>query len=143
MIVRCMAEFATTIPDDTIEDEDGDDVVQFGGKAIATVVGEILQRLGCAVAAPTYAGDHGWDFAVYTDGHRSYCQVTLAAPDYLIFQNVSRSGGFFNKSIPVAYIRTLKALARELAEDPRFSELKWYSLGNRLAQTGAAAPIDE
>ncbi len=141
MIVRFMAEFETTIPDDTIEDDN--DIVQFGGKAVATVVGEILQRLGCAVEAPAYAGDHGWDFAAYADGQRFSCQVTLAAPNYLIFSNVSRSGGFFKKPIPVVYIRTLKALARELASDPRFSELKWYSPENYTRETGAAAPVDE
>lgn len=124
MIVRYIAEFDTSFPDDVI-----DDGVDFheGGRGVAAAVAEILQKLGCVVDGPIDAGDHGWGVAVESQGRSFWCEVTIIDRHLLqVINHRSWSDKFFRR-VPVAYLATLKALGRELAADPRFWNIRWYS----------------
>jgi hypothetical protein len=61
VIVRSCATFTANLPDDQIENEEGTEIVQYGGKSVAEAISEILTRIGCAVKPPRYADEHGWE----------------------------------------------------------------------------------
>lgn len=140
MNVRYCAQFGSSLPDDVIEDDD--EIIQNGGKSVAAAVGEILGRLGCEVSAPVYAGDHGWEFQVKTQGCRLWCEVTIIHDYLLQLYNTSWADKFFGRH-PAGYLDTLRALGRELASDARFINVRWYlprDVGS--GEPGAISPLD-
>jgi hypothetical protein len=120
--VRRWAEFASSLPTDLIEDDHG--FVQLGGKSVAAAIGEILKGLGCDVDPPEDAGDNGWDFEVRTGGARFLCQVTHIEDYIFLFEYPSAIARWLGREPPI-YFETLGALAAALAEDARFSDVRW------------------
>ena len=124
MKVRPWAEFNSTLPDDHIDD--GEQIIQFGGKSVAAAVGEILRSLGCDAEPPKYAGDHGWEFDIKAEERRFWCQVTLIEGYLMVLDNPSWWDRVLGRR-PRVYLDLLQRLAQELARDPRFSEVRWFA----------------
>jgi hypothetical protein len=142
MKVRCHAEFSSTLPDDHIENEEGTEIIQFGGKSVAAAIGEILRGLGCEVEPPAYAGDHGWDFNLKAQGRRFWCQVTLIEGYVFVFENPSWMDKLFKRR-PKIYLDLLRGLGCELAADPRFSDIRWLLRDEVMSGApGASQPLD-
>lgn len=140
MKVRPCAEFETTLPDDTVEDEY--DIVRYGGENIAVAIGEMLRNAGYAVDPPAYADEHGWDFEVRARRERFWCQVTQTDENMLILDRTS----WLQKVLriyPEAYLRALRQLAQAMAADDRFSNVRWYAFEELSSeQPGARSPVD-
>ena len=145
MIVRYIAEFRSSLPelggDYLYEDKE-----PWGGN-VAIAISEILRRIGYEVDAPQNAGDHGWDFEVrikgYPKGARVWCTVQLISYYRLVFDNTS-SWDKFRKRHPAPYIEALRALGREMAADPRFSEVHWNLPEDAVDEpSGAPQPVDD
>jgi hypothetical protein len=138
--VRPCAEFSSTLPDDTVEDEQ--DIVQFGGQNVAVAIGEMLARAGYAVDPPAYAGDHGWDFEVRAGRHRFWCQITLIDECLLIFDRTSWTEKVLRR-YPASYLDALRQLDRALRADTRFSKVRWHTHDElRSDHPGASSPVD-
>lgn len=126
MKIRPWAKFASDLPDDHIED--GSRIIQFGGKSVASAIGNVLRDLSFTADEPAYADENGWEVYVLAGKQRRrlWCQVTFVADHYLLFfgQN-SWIADLFGTNHPV-YIDALSRLAASLADDPRFQEVRWY-----------------
>jgi hypothetical protein len=139
MKVLPWAEFRSDLPDDHIED--GDQIVQFGGKSVIAAIGEMLTRCGCEVSEPIYADEHGWELNVKAGRRRLWCQVTLIDKYLFIFEQNSWFGKHFRR-YPQEYIDALKHLSAELQSDPRFHEIEWFAEGEALGdKPGAKTPV--
>ncbi len=125
MTVKPWAEFTSDLPDDVIETEDGSDFVQYGGKSVAAAIGEILTRLGGVVSEPIYAHEHGWELDAVFGKRRLWAQITLIEGWLFVLQDTSFLAKLMGHH-PV-YLDVLKRLADELARDPRFHNVRWYS----------------
>jgi hypothetical protein len=144
MIVRYCAEFRSTLPE-----EDGvigvDGFEKYAGP-VANAVSEILRQLGHDADPPMDAGDHGWEFEVrvkgYPSGARLWCTVTLIEDYFLVLDNTS-SWDKFRKRYPAPYLEVLRALGRELAANPLFSEVRWNLPEDAVGDNvGAPQPLD-
>jgi hypothetical protein len=141
MKVRPWAEFTSDLPDDHLED--GDQVLQFGGKSVAMAIGEMLARCGCKVGEPIDAGENGWELHVEASGRRLWGQVTLVEGYIFVFQQNSWFSKLFRSYHP-AYVETLRRLGEELSADPRFHDVRWFDDGKVLSgNPGAPAPIED
>lgn len=135
--VRHCAEFASSLPNDLIEDEHG--FIQLGGKSVAEAIVEILRGLGCDVEQPKDAGDHGWDFVGQIRDAHFWGQVTLIEDYIFLFNRRDEFPSWFQRHPPALYI-TLDALAAAMAKDERFSNLRWVY--EPLAdETGVVDPL--
>jgi 8-oxo-dGTP pyrophosphatase MutT (NUDIX family) len=147
VIVRYCAEFKSIFPDDRIENDEGTEIIQFPGKSAATAISEMLGRLGYDADAPEHAGMDGWDFEIrvkgYPHGCRCWCTVTLIDDYYLYITNTSWWDRV-REVYPAPYIEVLRALAREMAVDPRFSDVRWYLPKDAVrGLPGASKPVDD
>ena len=145
MTIRYVATFNTTLPEEcgTIG-LDGDE--KYAGPA-AIAISEILRRIGFDADPPEDAGLDGWQFEVrvkgYPMGVRLYCKVTLIDYHYVMLYNTSWWDGV-RKRHPAPYIEALRALGREMAADPRFSDVRWYERNYDLDEVvGAPQPVDD
>ena len=139
--VRPWAEFRSSLPTDTIEDEH--DIIQVGGKTVGEEIGKILVRLGCRVDDPVYEGDHGWGFSVYAQDRRLNCQITDVG--YFLFMiKDSSTLGWIRKRPNLVYFDVLTRLAEELERDPRFWDIVWHSQEDAMSNMpGAARPVGD
>lgn len=133
MRVRPWAGFIADFPDDQVEE--GRNIVLFGGRNVATALGEILTGLGCEVSPPEYAELHGWEFDLSYKGRRFWCQVTSFHPAFHLFFDdaaVTRGARARNAAI---HAELAESLDRALRKDPRFHRLTW-----RAKQDGPPEP---
>lgn len=142
MKVRSWATFTSDLPDDHIENEAGDEILQFGGKSVAAAIGEILTRLGGAVSSPTYAHEHGWELNAKFGKRRLWCQVTLIERWVMVFEDRTFMGSLLGYHR--LYLEVLTQLARELGRDPRFHDVAWFRSDEVLTgAVGAEEPVSE
>jgi len=140
--VRTWATFASDLPDDHIENEAGDEILQFGGKSVVAAVGEILTRLGGAVSPPIYAHEHGWQLNAKFGKRRLWCQVTLIEGWVMVFEDRTFMGSLLGYHR--LYLEVLTQLARELGRDPRFHDVAWFRSDEVLTGVvGAEEPVSE
>jgi hypothetical protein len=125
MILRDRARFGSTLPEDEIEDENGD-FIQYGGKSVALAITEILGSLGCNIEGPAHAYEHGWDFVANYERKYFIGQITLIDEYYFVFKNPYLLERVLGRPSRV-YVDLLQALARALQVDPRFSNVRWFS----------------
>ena len=141
MIILPCAEFASDLPDDSIENEEGTDFLQLGGKGVTEAIAELLAGFGCTVG-PVECADHlGWEVGFHWQGRRLWCLVT-SIEDYILQTGdpawLSRS---FKKNKAI-YGDALMRLASALNEDPRFHNVRWYSKEDLLGGgPGAMQPV--
>jgi hypothetical protein len=140
MIVRPWVLFRSALPRDGVEGEH--DWIEWPGRGVATIIAEMLRRLGCEVEEPEHAHEHGWQFDAVFQRRRFFCQVTDIEEIYLLVQNpiwLERVRG----KHPQAYVDLLRGLARELEADPRFSELRWFTQRELDSHaSGAPSPVE-
>ncbi len=144
MKIRERVELRADFPNDDVEDDRGD-IIQFGGRNIAEVMGKMLEGLGCKVSAPEYAGEHGWEFDFYIGGRRFWCQATDMQEDAMfIFKDMAWVIGFwFSRPRPnPIFADLLTRVNAGLALDPRFGPPLWYPLNNSRAP-GANEPVSD
>jgi hypothetical protein len=147
VIVRYCAEFGSSLPYDGIENDEGTEFLRYPGKNVATAVGELLRRIGYEADDPMDAGDHGWEFEVRVKGYRKgrpkggrfWCTVTLIDRHVMVFDNPSWWDKFLERH-PALYLEALRALGREMAADPLFSEVQWSLLDDTPA---ASQPVED
>ena len=145
MTLRYCAEFETSLPE--VGGDPLDEGVEPCGGNVAIAIHGLLCRLGCDADPPENAGEHGWEFVVrvkgYPKGCRLLCTVTLIHAYDLTLANTSWWDRV-RKKHPAPYVATLRALARELAADPRFMDVRWYDpLGGPAEPIRAPHPVDE
>lgn len=141
MIVRSCATFTADLPDDHIENEEGTEIVQYGGKSVAEAISEILTRLGCSVAPPRYADEHGWELDLKFGKRNLWCQVTFMDFYLVFFEDISWINELLGRHHPV-YLDALGRLARELGQDPRFHDVVWFLRDEALSgAAGSKEPI--
>jgi hypothetical protein len=125
VIVRSCATFTTDLPDDQIENEEGSEIVQYGGKSVAEAISEILTRLGCVVKPPRYADEHGWELDLKFGKRSLWCQVTLIGSYVIYFEEISWVNELLGRHHPL-YLDILTRLAQELGHDARFNDVLWF-----------------
>ena len=134
--VRARADFRADFPDDGVEDETG--WVEFPGRSVATAIAEMLRRIGCAVAGPIQADEHGWELVIEFKQESLWCQVT-AIDDYtLLFTDGVFMG---NSSSRPGYLEAIAKLNLEMQRDPRFHDVLWYRWRGPEGP-GSSAPLD-
>jgi hypothetical protein len=145
MIVRCCAEFRSSLPEEcgTIG-TDGDK--KYAGP-VAVAISEMLRGLGYDADPPADVGVVGWAFEVrvkgYPSGSRCWCSVTLIDEYYLVFENDSWWDRV-REVYPAPYIEALRALAHAMAIDPRFSDVRWYVPKDAVrGLPGSRQPVDD
>lgn len=122
--VRRWAEFASDLPEDHIENEEGTEILQYGGKSVAEAIHAVLEGIGCAMQPVTYAHEHGWEFCFAYEKRALWCQVTLIEEYLLVVDDRTFFGKVFGYH--AAYQEIMTRLARALAEHPRFMNVRWY-----------------
>lgn len=120
MNVPSWAGFVADFPDDQVEA--AGDIKVFGGRNVAVALGEILVGLGCSrVSGPESAGEEGWHFDFYYEGHRSWCRVQSFHPVFwLLFEDASGS-----RKGATAYVEIWRRFGNALEQDPRFHKIIW------------------
>ena len=76
MSLRPNVWFAADFPDDTVYDEDGNEL-QFAGPAVARAVADLLRARGYRVDEPENEMENGWSLDAYRQKQRFWMQVTL------------------------------------------------------------------
>lgn len=136
MTIRPCAEFRTDIPSDIVENEH--DIVQFGGKAVALAVGEMLAALGYTVEEPSYEGEHGWDLRVKKGDFCLWLEFTEIEEMILQTEDLTP---IWKRKVQV-YHDALLDLSAALARDPRFHDVFWYSQADLLSgRGGSESPV--
>lgn len=141
-MIRTIAEFKTSIPDDT--EEDDDDIILFGGRAVALVIGEMLTEQGFAVEPLDYAEHKGWEFSarVVRDKAKTKLWFLITLGDDVILQSEDTTLSIFGKVDHTVFPKTLVRLNEQMAEDPQFSDVVWYPRsGYDEHRGGAASPL--
>ena len=141
MIIRDVARFLSSLPEDIIETEDGEDFVQPPGKSVADALADIFRKLGFEVYyGPEPKGDFMWELGVRKERHNFGAVLNLVEDYFLSLDNLSWTDGLFGR--PKAYLNLLGVLSRELAVDPRFSEITWFTRRDAGSGVrGAATPV--
>ena len=141
MIVRSVACFESSLPEDCVEDEDGRPL-QPPGRSVADAIIEILTRLGYAIDyGPEPRNDFCWDLVVTSGGRRYSAVLNLADRYYLSLSHNSWLDKLLGRD-PPAFLDLLRSFANALAVDSRFSNIEWFIRGRSNAP-GASFPFDE
>jgi hypothetical protein len=136
--VRARAEFKADFPDDGVDDGFGYTI--FPGKNVAAAIAEMLRGIGCAVAGPLNADEHGWELIVEFQKERMDCQITWLDADDCIL--LFTDGVFMgNSSSNPAYLEAITKLNLEMQRDPRFHEICWFRWREPQGP-GASTPLD-
>lgn len=145
MKVRPWAEFRSDLPTDVIDD--GDDILQYGGRSVADAIAQMLRELGCDVSPPDPQGEQGWNLYVTFERRSLWCQISHFGrneerdDEYLfLFDQNKFIGNPFRRYHP-AYLDILSKLAVALANDRRFHDVLWFEQGMEEAP-GAKTPVD-
>ncbi len=121
------AGFIADFPDDIVWGSPGQMEIT-GGRNVAVALGEILTELGCQASALEYAGLKGWEFEVYYEGHRFWCQVTSFHPAFhLLFEDPAIAHATRTKNA-AAYAEIWQKFAGALDQDSRFQYVEWRSM---------------
>ncbi len=114
--------FAADFPDDTVYDDDGNEL-QFAGQNVAKAIGEILAAYGYRMEEPENEEHKGWSMNAHRNGLRFWMLVTAIDGFILQTQDMTRRLWPDRAAFP-AFLRDLHA---GLSADPRFSQLRWWA----------------
>jgi hypothetical protein len=118
MSLRTISTFTTTIPDDTQWSDDGEISVP-GGKAIANIVSQFLRASGTSCGDPALRDSYGWELQAEFERQRFLIVVQLVDDWILQCEPVSK--------LHVEPTSTmLRLLAKCMASDERFGNVRWY-----------------
>ena len=135
MTFRRFVEFATSIPDDSVDE--GSEW-RVGGEGVASVIAEILRSQGRQVNPPEFEGDHGWTFVARTQKGKYYFQVQHSG-DVTVFTDDVTIPSLFGKRDSADHIALLTQLDAALQADQRFSNVHWCS-EDEIFGAGAGTP---
>jgi hypothetical protein len=139
MIVRPWAEFDADFPKDGTEDERSDFLLWPGQEAAEAIAG-ILRSLGYDCDQPEHAHEHGWEFGI--KGSAVQCQLTLADRWVFLCEAARMFGP--TRADQQLHLEVLLRLSVALSQDPRFSELRWFTGAEHLSEfEGALTPLGE
>ncbi len=116
---RPCAAFTADFPDDAVENEDGTDVVELGGRNVAEAIGQILRDLGCEVSE-TSRGDYGWELSARGHGRECFCRIISLHPTFFLLFEDRRARG-----APIGHGLS-QAFSDAMRRDGRFHGLLWY-----------------
>jgi hypothetical protein len=141
MKIRPNVQFASTLPDDRIEDEH--DFIKWPGENISEAFREILARLGCRLGPIENLEDRGWEFDFVHGKTRLVCRVCMI-DDYLVcFWDPSFFRKLFKRTHP-DFVSFLRQFGDELPRDPRFFDIGWFTPEDTLGDLpGAERPVDD
>lgn len=124
---RTFVTFNAVFPDDFEFLESGDIAVP-GGRNICNVIMGILQNLGLTVSKPEQHQFYGWELTAKKDGCEYWFLLQYPESWLLIAQDKT---GIFGrmKSQATSFGATLADLNQKLAEDERFSNIRWFAKG--------------
>lgn len=141
MIVRPYARFQSTLPEDIIENEEGL-FVQPPGRSVADAVVELFRELGCEVYfGPEPVLDIAWEIGVQAGGRNFRVGVNLVEDYWFFIVNPSWLDKMLGRR-PAAYLDLLRRFAQKLADDGRFSNVRWYVDRSEADTAGASAPVE-
>jgi hypothetical protein len=140
VIVRSVACFRSTLPEDFIETEDGEGFVQPPGKSVADALAVIFKDLGFQIYfGPEPLSDFVWGFGVERAGRSFPIGLNLVDDYVLTFPKPSWIDSLLGRK-PVAYLALLLGTSRALASDERFSNIRWFTDRESKDLPGAATP---
>jgi len=139
MKIRPLAIVKADFPDDSIEDDN--DIVQFEGRGVATVLAEMLRRAGYVVTEPEHQHEHGWDFYAEIGKRRFWFQVQIADECYI--SSAIQNWFSFRKINKRAYAAALATLNSGMKADPRFRDILWHSKLSPPGEVGWKNPVAE
>lgn len=122
MNVPTWAGFVAYLPDDEVATQE--DIVEYGGRNVAKVLGEIFTDLGCTRVSELWSvGEVGWEFDFQYGGRHSFkCRVQSFHPIYwLLFEGPS------GRRAEAAYGELWRKFADALVQDSRFDQILWRS----------------
>lgn len=141
MIVRSVACFDSSLPEDCVEDEEGWPL-QPPGRSVADAIAEILAGLGFPVHyGPEPRNDFCWDLVVVSGRQRYPVVINSADRYYLSLKHDSWIDKLLGRD-PPAFLDLLRRFAHALAADARFSNIEWFVRG-RNNVPGASFPFDD
>jgi hypothetical protein len=122
--MKTALECVTDFPDDQVDD--GDKIVQTGGRGAACAVSDILKKAGMITSIPELDGEHGWSFSAVQDG-RKYWLCVLGLPDRVVIETEEDVSPFWRMFFGGEghYERFLNDLRRLLSQDERFRSVDW------------------
>jgi hypothetical protein len=117
MKLRTIANFTTTIPDDTqwLDDE----IVLPGGRAIASEVREYLRRIGITCSEPTERDSYGWELAAKLGECRFLIVIQMVDEWILQCEPLGHSQVQTTSTM-------LQSLSEFLSSDQRFNGTRWF-----------------
>jgi hypothetical protein len=131
--VRRCAEFRADFPDDHIWNEDEpDDVVQTGGKAVAEALADILRSFGCTIEELEDNPGHCWDCCFTYEGLVLWFHVVGSERCIFVLDEPLRAQRGYDRHLEV-----LLKLNEHMRRDGRFHDLRWYEDGR-----GSREPFD-
>ncbi|MBU1378593.1 MAG: hypothetical protein KKE02_02335 [Alphaproteobacteria bacterium] len=138
MKLRPIADFKADFPDDAVWDEDDEPII-LGGRAVAETVAGYLKGFGCELSEPEHTPPYGWRFEAHGREARVWIQITDLTDNIVLHTEDKRP--FFKRlfaPVNAEHMKLLTKLHGKLADDPRFSDIKWW---DRYDSRGVAAEI--
>ena len=130
--------FKADFPDDTVYDQDGNEV-QFAGQNVAEAVAKTLTAYGYSMEEPESWDENGWSLNAHWKGRRFWMLVT--AIDDFILQTKNMTWRLWPDR--AAFVEFLLHLQAGLNADPRFSQLRWFAADWPPSEAESfAAPVD-
>jgi len=120
-MVKPSVEFLAQFPDDALYDEDGDEL-QFAGQNVAEAIAAALTKRSYVVSEPENCAELGWEF----DAQRGGCRFWIRLTKIEEFVLGTRDMTFRLWPRRPTYVEFLQDLASALADDIRFSQVKWF-----------------
>jgi len=143
MKVMPWAEFTTDLPDDAVENEDGSDFIQWPGKGVSEALAKMLTKCGYKVSEPICLDFKGWELLIIAGRRTVRCRVTEIEKYLIGFRDRSWFAGLSNRNHP-DFLRLLKCVGTELANDPRFHDVRWFAYDEvQTDAEGAMFPVSE
>jgi hypothetical protein len=116
-----------SLPEEPIWDEDGEEVVDPGGRQAVAAVAEIIRSLGYQTGEIDADLEHdSWTFHAKAEGEYIDISVQHLDGDFLVDMHGGSGCLFFWKAAPKArFGRFAEALFERLASDDRFEDIAW------------------
>ena len=119
--LRDSVEFLADFPDDTVCDDNGDEV-QFAGENVARTIAELLTKRGYEVSEPENCLEFGWELGALRSKSRFWMRITKIEEFVIVTQDMTRR--LWPKREPfAAFLGDLHAV---LQSDVRFSRIRWF-----------------
>ena len=124
--IRRNVYFRADFPDDRVEDEDGE-LVEFGGRAIAQKIADLLTAGGCEVSPLENMFESGWMFSAVREKQNIHMHLAEFEDDEEFVLYTAETGLALPwKLAQQIYADVLLGLDAGLKADKRFDGIVWY-----------------